>query len=500
MAARRVVTLDALAARSLARGRSITKDVPARLVRRRTALSEKGGQAHNGQSFPIGVLLRPLLMADRPMEPLFRYQRSGVAWLLRRTRALLADDMGLGKTLQTIAALRRLLRNGAVDDVLVVAARTLLANWEEEFARWAPELAVTTVRPEGARRSDVWKRRLGRAHVIITSYEQVRSLPSVLVSRTPSLVIADEAHKLRNSGSKTVAGFRRMRPERLWLLTGTPVERDPDDLATLLSLLEPSRFSRADARLGTSVLRSRARPYVLRREKKQVLADLPPVLRRHEVLDLSGEQRAAYREAIRAGRAGRRHGNTTYLALFTKLRMICDIEPASGSSSKLDRIHELLEEVRDRSEKAIVFSYTLEPLRALARRLADAGLRSELFTGELDLAERTLTLERFRCDHEVTALLASSRVASEGLTLIEANNVLFVNRWWNPSSNQQAEDRVVRVGQELPVSVYNFTCRHTVEALLDKILVEKGLTFEELVTKLTSSIAEVDELFGDGFA
>jgi SNF2 family DNA or RNA helicase len=239
-----------------------------------------------------------------------------------------------------------------------------------------------------------------------------------------------------------------------------------------------------------------ARPYVLRREKRDVLADLPPVLRRHEVLDLTDEQRAAYRAAISAGRAGRA-GENTYLALFNELRMICDIEPASGSSSKLDRIQELLEEVRDRGEKAIVFSYTLEPLRALERRIANVGLGGQLFTGELDLAERRATLQRFRSDHEVTVLLASSRLASEGLTLVEANNVLFVNRWWNPSSNQQAEDRVVRVGQELPVSVHSFTCRHTVEALLDKILVEKGLTFEALVTRLTTSAGDLDELFED---
>src|SRR5207237_824980 len=151
--------------------------------------------------------------------------------------------------------------------------------------------------------------------------------------------------------------FRRMRPSRLWALTGTPVERDAEDLATLLSLLEPKRFSPDDYRLGPGILRSRARQYVLRREKRDVLSDLPPVLRRHEILDLSGEQRDAYRAALRAGRKG----NDWFLALFNELRMICDIAPLSGASSKLDRIEELLEETRDRGEKAIVFSYTLEP-------------------------------------------------------------------------------------------------------------------------------------------
>lgn len=490
VAAERLVQLDVLAERALLRGQPVYKDVPA-VLPSLDLLIEPGAAEGEGVRYPVGSLLRPLLTATRPEEPLFSYQRRGVAWLIGRRRALLADDMGLGKTLQTIAALRRLARTGAVAGALVVAPRTLVANWEKELAQWAPELAVTRVTPEGSRSEEVWRSRLGRAHVIITTYEQVRTPPDSLIERTPDLVIADEAHKLRNRSSQTNAGFRRLRPGRLWMLTGTPVERDAEDLASLLSLLEPARFSTDDAKLGQGALRSRARPYALRREKKDVLADLPPVLKIHEVVDLSDSQRAAYTQVVRRARKGEQN----FLAVFNQLRMICDLDPVSGASSKLDRIEELLSSVAEAGEKAIIFSYTIDPLRVLLGRLGGLGLRGLLFTGEMSLNARSETLAEFQGSPDVVALLASSRLASEGLTLTDANNVFFVNRWWNPSNNQQAEDRVVRVGQTLPVNVYTFTCRHTVEDTLERILLEKGLTFDTLVKQLSAAPDELSELF-----
>ena len=290
-----------------------------------------------------------------------------------------------------------------------MSRRTLLANWDDELQRWAPS-ATTAVLPDGPRRDRVWRSRLRRAHVILTTYEQLRSLPLPLVESSADLVIADEAHKLRNRGSQMVGGFRMLRSERIWALTGTPVERDAEDSrrsshcwSRVASARTTHVWAPACLGLGRARLFSDGR-------SAMCSSDLPPVLRRHEILDLTAEQRGSYRSAIH------RSGGTveSFLALFNELRMICDLDPTSGAS-QLDRVEDLLDEIRKSGEKAIVFPLHLEPLRALQRRSEGNLGRVEALTGELSLAQRKIVLERFREDASVVALLsASSRMASEG--------------------------------------------------------------------------------------
>ena len=149
-------------------------------------------------------------------------------------------------------------------------------------------------------------------------------------------------------------------------------------------------------------------------------------------------------------------------------------------------------------ERAVVFSYLLAPLYELRRRLQQVGTRYETLTGKMTLLERKEALERFRNDGRCVALLASSRVASEGLTLTEANHVIFINRWWNPSANAQARDRVVRIGQTKTVCVRSFSCRGTVESRLGQILDEKQRTFDELVEAVgRSDVSQFAGLFSE---
>ena len=438
--------------------------------------------------------IRPLLLPTQVHDELYPYQRQGVAWLLRHKRALLGDDMGLGKTAQALAAARRLVRRGTVGWILVVVPRTLIANWLAEAKAWAPELTVSTALPTGSNRDAHWSRLVRRAHVLLTSYEQLRDPPAALLRNPPDLVIADEAHRLRNYGSQSTQGFRKLRTNWFWALTGTPVERDAEDLVVLLSLLDSARFSAADKSLPSSSLRARLRPYMLRRSKNHVLKDLPSVIEEKEILDLTDEQLYAYRNSVVQHVTSARQ--SSFLPLFNKLRMLCDIEPVTGSSSKLDRVIELLCDIQGMKEKAVVFSYILDPLKWLERRLAELHVQVgySVITGDMSLEQRELAIIKFKSDAECTALLASTRIASEGLTLTEANHVVFVNQWWNPSSNSQARDRVVRIGQTRIVSIRSFMCRGTVEERLEHLLKEKALTFEELVESLSTPKREVDSL------
>ena len=431
----------------------------------------------------------PLLLPRRITDNLYPFQRSGVAWLLFHDRAILADDMGLGKTIQVIAALRRMFRAGRISSCLVVVPRTLMENWSSETREWAPELVTRRASDPSSGAIGGWAQAVTRAHVLFASYEEVRNPSSELVSHPPDVIIADEAHRLRKSDSLAHQGLRRIKAKRLWALTGTPVERDADDLAGLLSLLEPDRFAVDDHRLGIDVLRARARPYVLRRTKEAVLPELPPVTELTEAVPLSQAQQTAYSAATQTVRSGE------YLALFNDLRSICDMDPTTGESSKLDRTEELIKEILRQGSKCVVFSYTLGPLKALRVRLrAEFGDIAVLLTGELDLDERDRAVQRFKSDGNCAVLLASMRVASEGLTLTEANHAIFINRWWNPSTNSQAVDRIVRIGQHKPVTVYYLTSSNTVEDRLQALLDRKELTFAQLIDALEHRPNTVQQL------
>ena len=432
----------------------------------------------------VGELIRPLLVDPPELGKLFPFQRIGVQWLVERFGGILADDMGLGKTVQVIAAIRLLFNRAEVRNVLVVCPKGLIATWEREFGRWAPELGVVVVTPPARIREKAWQVVSGHCHVLLTNYEQLREPPAILQRTAPDLIVADEAHRLRNRHARITSGGFRLKPKRFWAVTGTPVERDLEDLATLLSLVVPNHFAPTDGRLHASSLRSRARAYVLRRRKQDILQELPPVLDSTEALELSEAQVRAYREAVKQYRKSGRKGDD--LALLTRLLTLCDIDPKSGKSCKVERIVDLLGRIREHGEKAVIFSYRLEPLRELQRRIVDRwGAESAvLLIGEMDKEDRERSITYFRNDRRPIALLASSRVGGEGLTLVEANHVFLFNQWWNPSANDQARDRVVRIGQHRSVRVYRFCCRGTIEEALERIMESKRAVYSESVERL----------------
>ena len=435
-------------------------------------------------------LCLPHLISTRPL-PLYRFQRTGVAHLLRSSRVLFADDMGLGKTIQAAAALRILVASGRVRNALVLAPATLVSNWLSELARWVPELVVAKGSPAKQPRAASWDNLMDQSHVIATNYEDFRKAVPTYGCPTVDLLILDEAHRVKNWESLSSRAVRQIDCNRMWALTGTPIERDSKDLTSLLALLDPNAFTSDDAKLSPGVLRSRAGRFVLRREKKDVLAELPVVSRRHERLSMGTRQRSTYH---RVGRASSTELNL--LAVFSRLREICDYDPETGESVKIDRIVEILQAVERAGEKAVVFSYLLEPLRLLRTLLRATPVSWKLLVGSMNAEERERAIEEFK-QQPVVALLASMRVAAEGITLVEANHVIFVNRWWNPSLNQQSVDRVVRIGQTRRVWVHTFTVEGTIEDDLDRLLKSKEALFDEMVGRLSQSTGSVAKLLAE---
>jgi SNF2 family DNA or RNA helicase len=485
---RAILRLDAGAKLSLESGRSISIRVPQTIQPMRPGRTPHKTLADYRQALPQAWRLAwPLAWPYTEPEELRSFQAQGVSWLLSHDTGILADDMGLGKTVQAITAIRKLIADGSIKTAVVVCPRTLLVNWQQELSKWAPELWTVRMTPSSRIKEDAWRLCLGRAHVLITNYEQLREPPKILMEDTIDLVIADEAHRLRKGGSRLVTGFRRLSHKRFWALTGTPLERDAKDLATLLSVLAPRRFSDSSAELGQLSVRTQAKPYVLRRLKKDVLDELPPLVERLEHLDFTSKQLRAYKAVIVNPKFT---DPASSLASINELMKICDYDPESGASSKVDRAMEIIDNVARAGEKVVVFSYLLEPLRLLKARLEEGSskVKSQLLTGELDDSSQVGAVSKFRMDPQTVALLCSSRLAKEGLTLTEANNVIFLNEWWNPSSNAQARDRVHRISQTKPVTSFRLRITGSVEETLDRILKSKEKTFAEVVDSLSVTV------------
>lgn len=458
----------------LARGNELALKIP-----QQTNLPSLEAQISNGSVVGKNFSFEDLIscyFADHPQLPLLPFQVYGVDWLQPQNRAMLADDMGLGKTFQALAGISKTILEGELTRVLIICPRSLVFTWYTEIKKWTPYLSATAVIPSGNAAESVWKSRTGKAQVIITSYEQLRSNSNYMVEQA-QLVVCDEAHKLRNRTSNLSQSFRNLSPQKVWFLTGTPVERDSEDFATLFSLLLPKMFTPSDYKLGIDILKSRAKPYLLRRRKSEVLSELPPMLERQEFIELSTEQLRSYRSVLA-------DKDTSTLVKFGKLRHICDLDPVTGASTKLDRIKELLEDISGLGEKAVVFSYWRKPLTALSEILEkDNPGSTQLLTSEMNLVQRNSAIENFK-NNNVT-LLASAKIASEGLTLVEANHAIFINRWWNPSSNEQARDRIRRLGQQRTTYMYSFTAIDTIEEKLDEILDRKEVTNEDLVNAMS---------------
>ena len=402
------------------------------------------------------------------------YQREGVRWLAflgeAGLGALLADDMGLGKTLQALCALR--------GRTLVVAPTSVLPNWASETARFRPALRVC--RYHGARRSlDP------EADVVITSYALLRLDREALAAERFGTVVLDEAQTIKNPDSQVAraacsldAGFRIA-------LTGTPVENRLDELWSQLQFLNPGvlgprrdfeeRVARpvaAGDAAAAERLRARLRPFLLRRRKSEVAAELPP--RQDVVLRvaLSETERATY-DAVRSATVPAlverlRGGGTVMAALeaLLRLRQACchpGLLPGheSESSSKLELLAERVATLAADGHRALVFSQWTSLLDRVEPVLREQGLGFARLDGST--RDRGAVLDAFAAADGPPLLLLSLKAGGTGLNLTAADHVFLLDPWWNPFAEDQAADRAHRIGQTRPVLVHRLVAVDTVE-------------------------------------
>jgi SNF2 family DNA or RNA helicase len=476
-----------------------------------------------------------------PFEP-FNYQYQGIAWLFSQKAALLADEMGLGKTMQTITAIRLMLRSGQVRRILMVCPKPLIPNWQREFKLWAEELPVTKIEGDGPRRKMIWQ--MPGSIILLANYELVvrdfqemiqqqgsgdaqdRTINQLLSHdglgrslrhRTTEgggelppgpdglpkfdLVVLDEAQRIKNRESLTSTVARAIPRKRSLCLTGTPIENRPEEMASLFE------FMGVVPPAGTPDLRQLSqlsREYVLRRTKDLVMTDLPPRLDRDEVIEFGPAQKAAYEQAEKDGvmnlnEMGDQISIQNVFELVLRLKQIANYDPFTGESAKLDRLQADMEEIAASGGKAILFSQWTKTIDWLAPKLPMAN--PLIYHGGIPTAKREPILDQFKHDPKSHLLLMSYGTGAVGLNLQFAGYVFLYDRWWNPAVEDQAINRAHRIGATASqIIVSKFICKDTIEERIDKVLRHKREIFASVLgdadTDTASLSLNASEIFG----
>lgn len=417
-----------------------------------------------------------------PFAP-FPYQLEGIAYLYPRYSAVLADEMGLGKTMQAITTIRMLLHAGEIQRVLLVCPKPLVTNWVREFALWAPEVPLAVVEGSQSRRQWQWQQR--RPPVQLANYELLIRDQQVLLAEQNhyDLVVLDEAQRIKNRASSTSQVARQVSCSRSWALTGTPIENSLDDLVGIFEFLAPGYLHSG---LPANRMASLVSDYILRRTKDMVLEDLPPRLDRDAELTLSGDQWASYQAAEDEGVVhledlGEEITIHHVFQLVLRLKQICNFDPQTGASSKLDCLLGDMEEVAASGKKAIVFSQWVRTLERLADSLSDYHPLE--YHGKIPMRQRDKVIERFREDPDCHLLLMSYGAGSVGLNLQFCEYVFLFDRWWNPAVEDQAINRAHRIGVAGPVTVTRMLSVGTIEERIHQVLEEKRRLFDTILSQ-----------------
>jgi superfamily II DNA or RNA helicase len=450
------------------------------------------------------------------------YQREGLDFLdyLRSFKfgGILADDMGLGKTLQVIAQLLHRKQEEGASPSLVIAPTSVTHTWENEIARFAPELSTLRLQ-SGADRAARYAE-VPNYDVVITSYALARLDAEQLERFNFRSLILDEAQNAKNPSSQIAKVVRNLRADHRLALTGTPVENSLRDLWSIFAFVEPGllgseasfrrRFENPIAEgdeTAAHVLRSRLEPFVLRRTKEDVARELPERTEQIIECDLSPLQRRLYRGIAEAARRdvlaqiddeGGMEGATVHvLAALTRLRQVCAhpglimpeyIEEAEASG-KFDAFLETVDEVLSGGHKVLVFSAFASMLKIMRAALQKRDVSYGYLDGATKDRDRQAEVDRFMSADGPPVFLCSLKAGGVGLTLTAADYVILYDPWWNPAVERQAIDRTHRIGQTRPVTAYRMVTAGSVEEKI-RALAERKSALSRSVIKADSAIAK----------
>ena len=407
------------------------------------------------------------------------YQWEGIQFLVNSDGALLADEMGLGKTVQVAVSLEILWHKTQLSRALVVVPASLKLNWETELRRWAPSLSVQRVRGDAADRRAYY---LLPINVLVVSYEEIRlDIMDFSSDVCFDVVVLDEAQRIKNMHSKSSLACRLLNCNRSWALTGTPIENRVSDLVSIFRFVKVGVL---DQGLSRDEIHSQMRPFFIRRCKRDVLKDLPPIIDQEIPIELQGKQKDAYLRTWdnRGGGLDTSpdgFSSVNLLAIITKLKQVCNYDRDSGESAKLNVLMDLLDAQTAVDDKIIVFSQYVDTLKWLALQIKSIPL--EIYHGGLSQQEREKILNRFRHESGPRCLFISLRAGGVGLNIQEASTVVLFDRWWNPALENQAIQRAHRFGRDRPLHVIRFIVLNSIEERISNVIKKKQKLFDNYV-------------------
>jgi len=433
------------------------------------------------------------------------YQRDGLAWMqfLREfgLAGILADDMGLGKTIQTLSHILLEKEAGRLDrPALVVAPTSLMGNWQDEAARFAPALRVLLL--HGPDRSARFAE-MASHDLVLTTYALLPRDEAALRAQPFHLVILDESQYIKNHRSKAAETAGLLSARHRLCLTGTPVQNHLGELWSQFHFLLPGLlgdeqqfnrdFRKPVERDGNAqrngLLTRRIKPFLLRRTKDLVAKELPMKTEMQRDVTLAGGQRDLYEtvrlamdKKVRAAIAskGMARSQIVILEALLKLRQVCcdprlvslaNGRKASGQSAKLSELMTMLEELLDEGRKVLVFSQFTSMLALIEEELRARKLAYALLTG--DTVDRSAQVAAFQ-GGAVPVFLISLKAGGVGLNLTAADTVIHYDPWWNPAVESQATDRAWRIGQDKPVFVYKLIAKDTLEEKIQELQRKKA--------------------------
>lgn len=460
------------------------------------------------------------------MEDILRpYQITGYRWLCSLAHygmgGILADDMGLGKTLQTITYV---LANPGTR-TLIVCPTSLAYNWQDEFSKFAPQIATQIISGTPQERADLMQQSTD-VPVWITTYPLIRKDVDLYKAQIFDACFIDEAQFIKNPTSLGAKAVKAVQAKHRFALTGTPIENTLSELWSIFDFVMPGFFGRYRQfeecyekpilRDHDSVqmqkLRRKIRPFVLRRMKKEVLTELPDKIETRRMAEMGAKQRKIYESylaRIQMELAGNEEntpgGNRMQvLAALTRLRQIC-CHPATfasnyhGGSGKLDLLMEQLPDILEGGHSVIVFSQFTSMLSIIAHELKQRNIPFFYLAGSTSAQERKREVKEFNRG-EVKVFLISLKAGGTGLNLTGADTVIHFDPWWNPAVEDQATDRAYRIGQKKKVQVIKYVMKDSIEEKIYELQKRKKQLSDQLiqagesfVTQLT--MEEIKELF-----
>jgi len=450
------------------------------------------------------------------LEPVLKeYQKQGFKWM--KTLAfygfggILADDMGLGKTVQSIAYISSVqsdIRKN-IQPVLVVCPSSLTYNWLAEIRKFASQLKTVVIDGTKAERTKLLTERTG-VDVMIISYPLLRREINWFEKQTFHTVFFDEAQAFKNPLTQTARAVKKLESNYRFALTGTPVENSLEELWSIFHVVFPELFLglKEYSKLTRQTIARRIRPFLLRRLKEDVLAELPEKMESLESVELLPEQKklyAAYLAKLRHDTLKHldkdtiRKNRIRILAGLTRLRQICChpglfVDNYQGNSAKFEQLLKIVEESRISGRRVLIFSQFTKMLELIGRALTVQGMPFFYLDGQTPSEERVEICERFN-QGERDLFLISLKAGGTGLNLMSADTVILYDTWWNPAVEEQAADRAHRMGQKNVVQVIKLVARGTIEEKMNELQDKKRHLIEEIIDsdeKVMSALTEED--------